>query len=208
MKCAVCQFPGLNLGQIGDHSYFPAVRLASPKYWVPMPGYLGLLLGHPLEHPQCQVFTSSSCYIRFKNGEPFWRGSSVWGQITCLTDEGTTSFRIFGWLSRITSPRPPLTPWLRCCCGCCCFFSGNNASLYYRGRMTVPEPSTDVRSGGGTIKPLLPPLTAPQRGEMDQNRDRYVRFSTEFPTIRPACLPVLGGPAGPGCGEHVAPSGS
>jgi len=46
-----------------------------------------------------------------------------------------------------------------------------NRKLANRVRMPVPEPPSHVRISGGPIELLLPPRTAPQRGEINQDQD-------------------------------------
>jgi len=45
-------------------------------------------------------------------------------------------------------------------------------------------------------------------GEMNTDQDGDGRLSLKCPAIRPPYLPILDGPAGPSCGEDIAPPGS
>jgi len=51
----------------------------------------------------------------------------------------------------------------------------------------------DVGSDVGPVELLLQPRIAPQRGEMDQDRDVVGQFSIDSPAIRSAFLPILDG---------------
>jgi len=72
-----------------------------------------------------------------------------------------------------------------------------NRKLANCGKMPVAEPTSDMGSCVGTIDLLLPPRTAPQRGEMDQNQDGDGRLSMNSPAFRSTLLPLLDGPTGP-----------